>query len=74
MLMADEWYTKGCEACRTGVLSAAWPPPEHVAENIAMHADLHHCNACGAYWIFNEREAHVISEYEARADFPHAFA
>jgi hypothetical protein len=28
---------------------------------------------CGSYWVFNVREAHVVTESEARSDFPGAF-
>ena len=35
---------------------------------------LHRCEHCGTYWEVNLREAHIISEEEARAKFPQVFA
>lgn len=44
-------------------------PPVYVATSIEAHAHLHHCSDCGAWWEFNEREARVILEAEARHTF-----
>jgi hypothetical protein len=67
-----DWFGKGCEKCRAGVLSASWPPPSRIACSVDLHAYLHRCDFCGAYWQFNEREAHVIEEAEAITEFPDA--
>jgi hypothetical protein len=68
----DAWFRQGCERCRQGILSGAdWPA--ELAVNVELHAALHRCAACGAYWEINEREAHVISEEEARTSFPTTF-
>jgi len=69
----DDWMTKGCEVCRHGVLTATWPQPERVATSIDYHSDLHRCSNCQSWWIFNEREAHVISEDEAKSIFTDYF-
>lgn len=73
-----EWKKQGCEACRHGVLSGFYnpeaaerqsqpvEPPEFVTTNIDEQADVHRCDLCGAWWRFNEREAHVIGEAEAQ--------
>jgi hypothetical protein len=58
----------GCEHCKQGVLT------EQIAINLEAHAQLRRCKACGSLWIENEREAHVITEAEARETFPTAFA
>lgn len=68
-----DWFDKGCEECRKGVLSASGPRPTMIACSEALHSFLHRCGICGSYWIFNEREAHVIEETEARTEFPGAF-
>lgn len=70
----DEWFSKGCEKCRQGVLSSRWPPPARIAAAADGWAFLHLCDECGAYWEFNVREAHVIDETEARQSYPAAFA
>lgn len=61
----DDWYTKGCGECRQGVLSSQWPPPKRIGVIGDLHVFVHRCDKCRAYWIFNEREAHVISDAEA---------
>ena len=43
--------------------------PVPVAVSRPAHAFLRHCPACGAWWLVNEREAHVIPEEEARRTF-----
>lgn len=68
------WSDHGCEVCRKGVLSGSATEPEHITVNIVAHAALRRCRACKSYWIENEREAHAISEEEARRTFPNAFA
>jgi hypothetical protein len=65
----SDWMTKGCEICRRGVLSATWPQPERVASSNEAQAFLHHCVECKSWWQFNQREAHVISETEAKETF-----
>ena len=68
----------GCEICRHGVYSGEYSlfeggsaQPARVADSIEAQAQaqLHHCSLCGAWWQFNAREAHVISETEARQTF-----
>ena len=66
----------GCEICRHGVYSGEYSlfeggsaQPACVADSIEAQAQLHHCSLCGAWWQFNAREAHVISETEARQTF-----
>lgn len=80
------WSEQGCEACRDGVLSGEWSPetvarlggtclpPKRVASNLKIHAYLHYCNSCGAWWEFGERYAKVISETKARRAFESYFA
>lgn len=80
------WFNQGCDQCRQGVLSGmCWPeaamrqgvsvlPPAFVTTSSEAHAHLHHCAACGSWWEFGEREAHVISEDEARSTFAAYFA
>ena len=70
----DDWMIKGCEACRQSALSHGGSPLSMLGESIPLHARLKRCHECGSYWIENEREAHVIPEAEARADFPDTFA
>ena len=68
-----DWGNSGCEMCRRGILSGQGDMPEYVATSLQAHAHLRHCQACGAWWEENEREAHVIGEDEARATFPMHF-
>ena len=75
------WNDQGCQQCRQGVLSGMYSPevakrqgmelmpPAYVMTSVEAHAHLHHCGVCGSWWEFNEREAHVISEHEARSTF-----
>ncbi len=70
----SEEKSGGCEECRRGVYSARWPPPARVAAHASGWSFLHRCEACGAYWEFNVREAHVISEAEARQNYPEVWA
>ena len=77
--------SQGCTECRQGVLSGMYSAeaaerqgqpqmsPAHVATSNEAHAHLHHCDSCNSWWEFNEREAHVISEHEARNTFPAYF-
>lgn len=81
----SEWMKTGCEECRNGVLSGMYSPevagrlgrqvmrPTVVYSSIAAHAHLYHCGACGAWWEFNAREAHVIAEDEAKMTFAEYF-
>jgi len=76
-----DWQTQGCKACRDGVLSGMYSPiaaaragvqvspPSFVCTCLEAHSHLHHCNQCGAWWEFNEREAHVITDTEAQSTF-----
>jgi len=69
------WEDHGCEGCRTSALRGGDEAPlRECYFNIIIHADLRHCNDCGAWWKFGEREAHVISESEARMSFPDYFS
>ena len=70
----EEWSSKGCEKCRQGVLSSQWPPPTRISTHATGWAFLHRCAECDSYWEFNVREAHAISEAEARQSYPEAFA
>ncbi len=65
----SSWQQSGCQACRDGVLSSRWNPPTKVFTSVSSHARLARCRLCGAWWQESEREAHVISEAEARATF-----
>jgi hypothetical protein len=49
-------------------------PPTYVATSMEHHSHLHRCKDCGAWWQFNEREAHVIDDREAKETFPAYFA
>lgn len=76
------WMKNGCEECRSGVLSGIYSPeaaarlqlplkpPTFVYTSIDACVDLYRCNQCGAWWEFNQREAHVISEDVAKAIYP----
>ena len=61
-----DWLSKGCEACRQGILSGSWPPPRQVAAQPEGPIFLHVCDRCGSWWEVNLREAHVIDAAEAR--------
>jgi hypothetical protein len=67
------WFEQGCDVCRQGVLSGESANPAPVGVNIPAHARLRRCQACGAWWEENEREAHVISEQQARSTFEDLF-
>ena len=71
----------GCEKCQNGVYSGEYSlfeggsaQPARVADSLTAQAQLHHCTMCGAWWQFNQREAHVIPEQEARSVFADYFA
>jgi hypothetical protein len=70
--MAVEWKDKGCSVCR-GLWESGKHPPE-LAVNYDLHTRLHRCSECGTYWEQLERYADVISESEARKQFPDAFS
>lgn len=44
-----------------------------VYSSIVAHAYLYRCQNCDAWWEFNEREAHVIAEDEAKMTFAEYF-
>ena len=52
-------------------LSGGGPPLTRLCTDGSAH--LEQCTQCRAYWEVNLREAHVISEAEARADWSAAF-
>jgi len=72
----------GCEECRGGALSGMYSPeaaarfqlpvkpPAFVCTSTEVCVDLYHCNKCGAWWEFNQREVHVINEDAAKAIYP----
>jgi hypothetical protein len=66
------WFDSGCEFCQRCALTS-WDPMIELGDSADMHAYLRQCPKCGAFWQYNEREAHVIDELEARHDFPEAF-
>ncbi len=71
-MSTSKWSKKGCDACRRGILTGQSPPVRiGVAKGPIF---LYHCERCGAYWLVTLREAHVISEEEARHLFPHVFS
>lgn len=72
LLIMTNWNEQGCMHCRQQWMEGS-PPPE-LAVNLELHARLHRCIVCGAYWEQNERYANVISEVEARQSYPAAFA
>ena len=65
--------TSPCRDCRSGAASATWPQPVRIGQSGDGWAFLHKCDICGTYWEFNVREAHPISEEEARQSFPKVF-
>ena len=65
------WQDKGCDVCRHQWEAGVQPP--NIAINIARHADLHRCDACGTYWEQVERFAAPIAESEARTFYPEIF-
>ena len=69
----NEWFSKGCEACRMAHLSGGGDVVVHLASHASGWTTLRRCRRCGAYWEANTREAHVIPEAEARAEYPEAF-
>jgi len=68
----QEWWQKGCDACRQSALGAGGPPIVDVGHIGGGHL-LRRCSACGAYWEFGLREAHVITSDQARELLPDAF-
>lgn len=71
-LERKDWMQLGCEFCR-GCALASWEPMIELGDNAELHAYLRQCPRCDAYWQYNEREAHVVDELEAKRDFPTAF-
>jgi hypothetical protein len=69
-----EWFTKGCEVCRTAILSGDESPLVDLGQTDDGWLSLARCSVCGSYWQKSVREAHVIEESEARETFPDAFA
>lgn len=45
-------------------------PPTFKYTSVAARVSLYRCDQCGAWWEFNEREAHVISEDAAKTILP----
>lgn len=69
-----DWWTKGCEACRVAALRGLPDPPMKYLGSATGPVLLYRCSVCGSYWEETLREAHVISEAEARETYPDAFA
>ena len=45
----------------------------NLTQDIIAHASLHRCNRCGAFWIENDREMHVIDHAEVVEVFGQQF-
>jgi hypothetical protein len=67
------WFSSGCEECRSAALRGMQTPLVKLGASLGP-IFLYRCNVCGSYWEENLREAHVISEAEARESFPDVFA
>lgn len=65
--MRRDWMDQGCEHCRLAILSGG--RLTNIALSIEQQAELRRCETCGAYWIVNMREAHVIDRSEAEEKF-----
>lgn len=72
MNVQEQWSQKGCDSCRQSALRGVDSPFVEVAHIGGGHF-LHRCSACGAYWKFGLREAHVVTVDEARELVPEAF-
>ncbi len=68
--MTHPWEDYGCAVCRHQWEVGDAPP--QIGMNIALHARLHRCEACGTLWEQTERFAAPINAEEARARFPEA--
>ncbi len=68
-----DWMQQGCAECRRGALTGCASPLREIGQSTGP-VFLYVCDVCGAYWIENLREAHVISETEARAVLGPAFS
>jgi hypothetical protein len=67
-MSTPDWENKGCAVCRIG-WETGDPPPE-VAVNVARHARLHECSACGQLWEQNERFPDVLDRRDATRFYP----
>ena len=66
------WQTLGCEACRTAALRGMTSPPLEELGHATGPIILYRCTECSAFWEETLREAHVVSEAEARKTYPAA--
>ena len=62
---SDEWFQKGCEECRQGILVGSTEQPERLI-HIEGGTFLHQCSKCNSYWEVSIREGHVISAIRAK--------
>jgi hypothetical protein len=67
----QEWWQKGCDQCRMSALRGGVEVFAEIGHLGGGHL-LQRCTACGAYWEFGLREAHVVTAEEARAFLPEA--
>ena len=61
------WEKQGCDACRMAWARGGSEPLRLLGTNSAMHARIHQCALCRAYWEEGERSAWQVSEQEARS-------
>ena len=65
--MHQKWEEQGCVQCRKSWASAAGHGLHFLGVSNKLHARLHQCEACSAYWEETERFAHEIEKSEADA-------
>ncbi|WP_156377735.1 hypothetical protein [Sphingopyxis sp. Root1497] len=68
---AKTWDEQGCKVCRQQWLSRGEIPNRLGGANGGVL--LYRCDTCGTFWEETTREAHEITEAEARKVFPHLF-
>src|ERR1044072_2688821 len=67
------WFEEGCERCRDGIVTRGSDAPRVVGSDLRECAFLRRCDRCGAWWREGQREAHVISDEQARLSFASLF-
>ena len=70
-MTSSAWGTGACEACRTVILRGGGEAPlVQLGRDGSGYIGLDQCRLCGALWRSSLREGHVITEQEARREFP----
>jgi len=74
--MVKPWEQQGCPACRHAA-GIGMSRPLALTDNddeMTQFARLWRCETCQAFWVEEQRYACEISDADARARFPTAFA